>query len=135
MILRPPRSTRTDTLFPYTSLFRSEGHSRLVLEKPIGRDLSSARAINATLGAALDESRIFRIDHDLGKAPVQNLLALRFGNTLMEAVWQHRWIESVDILVAETAGVDGREGYYANYGALRDMVQNHMLQQIGRAHV
>src|SRR3546814_826295 len=105
-----------------------EGQSRLVLEKPIGRDLSSARAINATLGAALDESRIFRIDHYLGKAPVQNLLALRFGNTLMEAVWQHRWIESVDILVAETAGVDGREGYYANYGALRDMVQNHMLQ-------
>ncbi|WP_242107784.1 glucose-6-phosphate dehydrogenase [Luteimonas aquatica] len=105
-----------------------EGESRLVLEKPIGRDLASAREINATLKAALDESRIFRIDHYLGKAPVQNLLALRFGNTLMEAVWQHRWIESVDILVAETAGVDGREGYYANYGALRDMVQNHMLQ-------
>jgi glucose-6-phosphate 1-dehydrogenase len=105
-----------------------EGQSRLVLEKPIGRDLASACAINATLGSALDESRIFRIDHYLGKAPVQNLLALRFGNTLMEAVWQHRWIASVDILVAETAGVDGREGYYANYGALRDMVQNHMLQ-------
>ena len=99
-----------------------------MLEKPIGHDLASAREINATLGAALDESRIFRIDHYLGKAPVQNLLALRFGNTLMEAVWQHRWIESVDILVAETAGVDGREGYYAHYGALRDMVQNHMLQ-------
>jgi glucose-6-phosphate 1-dehydrogenase len=105
-----------------------EGESRLVLEKPIGRDLASAREINATLKSALDESRIFRIDHYLGKAPVQNLLALRFGNTLMEAVWQHRWIESVDILVAETAGVDGREGYYAHYGALRDMVQNHMLQ-------
>ena len=105
-----------------------EGTSRLVLEKPIGHDLASAREINATLGSALDESRIFRIDHYLGKAPVQNLLALRFGNTLMEAVWQHRWIQSVDILVAETAGVDGREGYYAHYGALRDMVQNHMLQ-------
>ncbi len=105
-----------------------EDGSRLVLEKPIGRDLASAREINATLKAALDESRIFRIDHYLGKAPVQNLLALRFGNTLMEAVWQHRWIESVDIIVAETAGVDGREGYYAHYGALRDMVQNHMLQ-------
>src|SRR5690606_38832723 len=78
--------------------------------------------------SALDESRIFRIDHYLGKAPVQNLLALRFGNTLLEAVWQHRWIESVDIVVAETAGVDGREGYYADYGALRDMVQNHVLQ-------
>ncbi|MEG3191469.1 glucose-6-phosphate dehydrogenase [Lysobacter sp. D1-1-M9] len=102
--------------------------SRLVLEKPIGRDLASARAINAALRECLDESRIFRIDHYLGKAPVQNLLALRLGNTLMEAVWQHRWIKSVDILVAETAGVDGREGYYAGYGALRDMVQNHMLQ-------
>ncbi len=105
-----------------------EGSSRLVLEKPIGRDLPSARDIDATLKAALDESRIFRIDHYLGKAPVQNLLALRFGNTMMEAVWDRRWIESVDILVAETAGVDGREGYYAHYGALRDMVQNHMLQ-------
>ncbi|MGH8033369.1 MAG: glucose-6-phosphate dehydrogenase [Luteimonas sp.] len=105
-----------------------EGESRLVLEKPIGRDLASSREIDATLKAAMDESRIFRIDHYLGKAPVQNLLALRLGNTLMEAVWQHRWIESVDILVAETAGVDGREGYYAHYGALRDMVQNHMLQ-------
>ena len=101
---------------------------RLVLEKPIGHDLDSARGINSALRSFLDESRIFRIDHYLGKAPVQNLLALRFGNTLMEAVWHHRWIASVDILVAETAGVDGREGYYAKYGALRDMVQNHMLQ-------
>ncbi|HST43803.1 MAG TPA: glucose-6-phosphate dehydrogenase [Luteimonas sp.] len=105
-----------------------EGESRLVLEKPIGRDLASARAIDAILKDALDEARIFRIDHYLGKAPVQNLLALRFGNTIMEAVWNNHWIESVDIVVAETAGVDGREGYYAHYGALRDMVQNHMLQ-------
>jgi glucose-6-phosphate 1-dehydrogenase len=102
--------------------------SRLVLEKPIGHDLASSRKINAQLRQFLDESCIFRIDHYLGKAPVQNLLALRFGNTLMEAVWHNRWIESVDILVAETDGVDGREGYYAQYGALRDMVQNHMLQ-------
>ncbi|ASR44219.1 glucose-6-phosphate dehydrogenase [Xanthomonas citri pv. mangiferaeindicae] len=105
-----------------------EPPSRLVLEKPIGHDLASAREIDATLKAALDESRIFRIDHYLGKAPVQNLLALRLGNTLFEAVWERRWIESVDIIVAETAGIDGREGYYADYGALRDMVQNHMLQ-------
>ena len=102
--------------------------SRLVLEKPIGHDLASSRAINATLRGFLDESRLFRIDHYLGKAPVQNLLALRFGNTLLEAVWHNRWIESVDILVAERAGVDGREDYYSRYGALRDMVQNHMLQ-------
>ena len=105
-----------------------EAPSRLVLEKPIGHDLESAREINSALRGFLDESRIFRIDHYLGKAPVQNLFALRFGNTLMEAVWHHRWIASVDILVAETSGVDGREGYYAKYGALRDMVQNHMLQ-------
>ena len=102
--------------------------SRLVLEKPIGHDLASSRAINETMRGFLDESRLFRIDHYLGKAPVQNLLALRFGNTLMEAVWHSRWIESVDILVAESAGVDGREDYYSRYGALRDMVQNHMLQ-------
>ena len=102
--------------------------SRLVLEKPIGRSLETAREINRELARCADESRIFRIDHYLGKAPVQNLMALRLGNTLLEAVWHHRWIESVDILVAETAGVDGREGYYADYGALRDMVQNHMLQ-------
>jgi glucose-6-phosphate 1-dehydrogenase len=102
--------------------------ARLVLEKPIGSDLASARAINAAIGACIDEERVFRIDHYLGKAAVQNLIALRFGNTLLEAVWHHRWIESVDILVAETAGVDGRESYYADYGALRDMVQNHVLQ-------
>lgn len=102
--------------------------SRLVLEKPIGRDLPSARHIIEAVAACVSEDRVFRIDHYLGKAPVQNLLALRFGNSLLEAVWHHRWIESVDILVAETAGVDGREGYYANYGALRDMVQNHILQ-------
>ena len=105
-----------------------EAPSRIVLEKPIGHDLASAQEINARLRAFADEERIFRIDHYLGKAPVQNLLALRFGNTLLEAVWHNRWIASVDILVAETAGVDGREGYYAKYGALRDMVQNHMLQ-------
>lgn len=105
-----------------------EAPSRLVLEKPIGHDLASARSIQAALRGALDESRIYRIDHYLGKAPVQNLLALRFGNTLLEAVWDRRWIESVDILVAETTGVEGREDYYAGYGALRDMVQNHMLQ-------
>ncbi len=105
-----------------------EPPSRLVLEKPIGRDLASARAIIAAIGHCVGEDRVFRIDHYLGKAPVQNLLALRFGNALLEAVWNRQWIESVDIIVAETAGVDGREGYYADYGALRDMVQNHILQ-------
>jgi glucose-6-phosphate 1-dehydrogenase len=105
-----------------------EAPSRLVLEKPIGRDLASARDTLAAIARCVGEDRVFRIDHYLGKAPVQNLLALRFGNALLEAVWNRQWIESVDILVAETAGVDGREGYYAGYGALRDMVQNHILQ-------
>ncbi len=105
-----------------------EDPARLMLEKPIGRDLASACAINAAIAQCVPESRVFRLDHYLGKATVQNLLALRFGNTLLEAVWSRRWIERVDILVAETAGVDGREQYYSRYGALRDMVQNHMLQ-------
>lgn len=102
--------------------------SRLVLEKPLGRDLASACAINAAIRDCVSEDRVFRIDHYLGKAAVQNLLALRFGNTLLEAVWDHRWIESVDILIAETTGVDGRDSYYGHAGALRDMVQNHVLQ-------
>ena len=102
--------------------------SRLVLEKPLGRDLDSAREINAAIRDCVSEDRVFRIDHYLGKAAVQNLLALRFGNTLLEAVWNHQWIESVDIQIAETAGVDGRDSYYSSAGALRDMVQNHILQ-------
>ncbi len=102
--------------------------NRLMLEKPIGADLDSAREINATIGGLIDEDRIFRIDHYLGKAAVQNLLALRFGNTLLEAVWNRTYIDSVNILVSETEGVDGRNSYYARSGALRDMVQSHILQ-------
>ena len=101
---------------------------RLMLEKPIGHDLASAREINATTAALIDEDRVFRIDHYLGKAAVQNLLALRFGNTLLEAVWNRNYIDSVNILVSETEGVDGRNAYYARSGALRDMVQSHILQ-------
>ena len=102
--------------------------NRLMLEKPIGHDLDSAREINASIGALIDEDRIFRIDHYLGKAAVQNLMALRFGNTLLEAVWNRNHIDSVNILVSETEGVDGRNAYYARSGALRDMVQSHILQ-------
>lgn len=125
-------STPPSLYVPITQGLKAAGlldaPSRLVLEKPIGRDLASAREIMSAVSDCVSEDRVFRIDHYLGKAPVQNLLALRFGNALLEAVWHHRWIASVDILVAETDGVDGREGYYANYGALRDMVQNHILQ-------
>ncbi|KFA17479.1 glucose-6-phosphate dehydrogenase, partial [Xanthomonas vasicola pv. musacearum NCPPB 4384] len=81
-----------------------------------------------SIGALVDEDRVFRLDHYLGKAAVQNLIALRFGNTLLEAVWNRTYIESVQILVAESEGVDGRDAYYARSGALRDMVQSHILQ-------
>ncbi len=102
--------------------------ARLLIEKPIGHDLTSSRAINAAAGAVFDEERIFRIDHYLGKESVQNLLALRFGNMLFEPLWNASHIEQVQITVAETVGVEGRWGYYDDAGALRDMVQNHMLQ-------
>lgn len=101
---------------------------RLMLEKPIGHDSHSARKILDAIAELIDEERVFRLDHYLGKAAVQNLLALRFGNTLLEAVWNRNHIESVEILVAESEGVDGRNAYYARSGALRDMVQSHILQ-------
>jgi glucose-6-phosphate 1-dehydrogenase len=102
--------------------------TRIVLEKPIGRDLESSRAINAAVGAVFAEERIFRIDHYLGKETVQNLLALRFANSLFEPLWNNLTIDHVQITVAETEGVGDRWPYYDEYGALRDMVQNHMLQ-------
>ena len=102
--------------------------TRIVLEKPIGRDLESSRQINAALGAVFDEGQIFRIDHYLGKETVQNLIALRFANTLFEPLWNNLTIDHVQITVAETEGVGDRWPYYDEYGALRDMLQNHMLQ-------
>ncbi|MDY7578069.1 glucose-6-phosphate dehydrogenase [Herbaspirillum sp. RTI4] len=103
-------------------------HSRVVLEKPLGRDLASAKEINAQVGRVFTESQIFRIDHYLGKEAVQNLLALRFGNILFEPLWRREWISDVQITIAEELGVGGRFGYYDNSGALRDMLQNHLLQ-------
>ena len=102
--------------------------SRLVVEKPFGRDLESARALTAAIGRVFAERQIFRIDHYLGKETVQNILALRFGNTLYEPVWNRRYVDHVQITVAETVGVEHRGAYYETAGALRDMVQNHMLQ-------
>jgi glucose-6-phosphate 1-dehydrogenase len=102
--------------------------TRIVLEKPIGRDLASARIINDAVAGAFSEDRIFRIDHYLGKETVQNLIALRFANTLFEPLWNNLTIDHVQITVAETEGVGERWPYYDEYGALRDMVQNHMLQ-------
>ena len=102
--------------------------SRLAVEKPLGRDLESAREISDIIGSVFKESQIFRIDHYLGKEPVQNLLALRFGNALFEPLWKRGHVRDVQITVAETLGVEGRGEFYDHTGALRDMVQNHMLQ-------
>ncbi|KQW82903.1 glucose-6-phosphate dehydrogenase [Brevundimonas sp. Root1279] len=101
---------------------------RVVLEKPIGRDLKSFREIDDAVGHAFAESQVFRIDHYLGKETVQNLIALRFGNTIFEPLWNNLSIDHVQITVGETVGVGDRWPYYDEYGALRDMLQNHMLQ-------
>ena len=106
----------------------SRHFSRVIVEKPVGRDLESARQINATLAEALDERQIFRIDHYLGKETVQNILVMRFGNSIFEPLWNQKYIDHVQITVAETEGVGTRAGYYEQAGALRDMVQNHILQ-------
>jgi glucose-6-phosphate 1-dehydrogenase len=103
-------------------------HSRVVLEKPIGRDLESARAIIRQVGEVFTEAQTFRIDHFLGKETVQNLMALRFANTIFERLWTTDVIDHVQITVAETVGLEGRAGYYNTSGAMRDMVQNHLLQ-------
>ncbi len=101
---------------------------RVMLEKPIGHDLGSSIAINEGIAPYFDEARVFRTDHYLGKEGVQNLLALRFGNALFEPLWNARYIEQVQITIAETVGVEGRGEYYDESGAMRDMVQNHLLQ-------
>ena len=102
--------------------------ARLVVEKPVGSDLASARRINDEIGAVFAESQIYRIDHYLGKEAVQNLIAMRFANSLFEPLWNSLWIDHVQITVAETVGLEGRAGYYDTAGAVRDMVQNHLLQ-------
>jgi len=102
--------------------------TRVIIEKPIGHDLESAREVNDAVGRVFDESQIYRIDHYLGKETVQNLMALRFGNALFEPLWNAEHIDHVQITVAETLGVEGRGDYYDHAGALRDIVQNHMIQ-------
>ncbi len=102
--------------------------TRVIIEKPFGRDLETACALNKSLSAILDESQTYRIDHYLGKETVQNIMAFRFGNSIFEPLWDRRYVSHVHITVAEAVCVEGRGGYYDNSGALRDMVQNHMLQ-------
>ena len=109
-------------------LNRHAGWTRLVIEKPFGRDLASARALNALVHAYFREQEVYRIDHYLGKDTVQNLLALRFGNALFESVWNRDHVQSVHITVAEELGVEARGAYYEQTGAVRDMLQNHLAQ-------
>jgi len=106
----------------------ADADARIVVEKPFGRDLASARALNATLAKHFDEHQIYRIDHYLGKETVQNLMAVRFGNILFEPLWNAQYVDHIQITVAETVGVGGRGDYYDRSGAMRDMVQNHMMQ-------
>lgn len=115
-----------------TGLVTRNGHhspyTRIIVEKPVGRDLASARQINTVTGQVFDESQIFRIDHYLGKETVQNLMVVRFANSIFEPIWNHKYIDHVQITVSETEGVGSRATYYEEAGALRDMVQNHLLQ-------
>jgi glucose-6-phosphate 1-dehydrogenase len=107
-----------------------EPWSRIVVEKPFGRDLETARALNKQIHEVFDESQIYRIDHYLGKETVQNLLVFRFANVIWEPIWNRRYVDHVQVTVAEAVGVGTRAGYYEQAGALRDMVQNHLLQLV-----
>jgi glucose-6-phosphate 1-dehydrogenase len=107
---------------------QTRGFSRIIVEKPLGRDLASARSLNESIARAFPEEQIYRIDHYLGKETVQNIMVMRFGNGIFEPVWNNRYVDHVQITMAETIGVGTRGRYYESAGALRDMMQNHMLQ-------
>jgi len=108
----------------------SANNARVILEKPFGRDLASAQALDATLHSVFPESAIFRIDHYLGKEAVENLVFYRFANTFLEPIWNRNYIDSVQITMAEAFGVEGRGKFYEEAGAIRDVVQNHLLQVV-----
>jgi glucose-6-phosphate 1-dehydrogenase len=109
-------------------LNKGNGWRRVIIEKPFGHDLASARKLNNQIHKVFDESQIYRIDHYLGKETVQNILAFRFGNGIFEPLWDRRYVDHVQITAAESIGVEGRGGYYQEAGALRDMIQNHLSQ-------
>ena len=109
-------------------LNRGSGGRRVIIEKPFGHDLASARQLNSEIHTVFNESQIYRIDHYLGKETVQNILAFRFGNGIFEPLWNRGYVNSVQITAAESIGVEGRGAYYQEAGALRDMIQNHLMQ-------
>ncbi|MFN3596309.1 MAG: glucose-6-phosphate dehydrogenase [Rubricoccaceae bacterium] len=121
-------STTAEALGAFEARGERAGWTRLVVEKPFGSDLASARALNETLHACFDEAQVFRIDHFLGKETVQNLLVFRFANALFEAAWTRAQVERVEITVAETNDAEGRTGYFEDAGTMRDMIQNHLMQ-------
>ncbi len=110
---------------------KNSSWKRIVIEKPFGRDLKSAKALNADLQSIFDEDQIYRIDHYLGKETVQDIFALRFANGIFEPLWNRNYVSHIEITAAESIGVEQRGGYYDHYGAMRDMVQNHLLQVLG----
>jgi glucose-6-phosphate 1-dehydrogenase len=128
MSLPPAAVAPTVERLGRAGLNRSDGWTRVVIEKPFGRDLESAQALNRLVHHWFDESQVYRIDHYLGKETVQNLLVFRFANAMFETLWNRDHIESVQITVAEDLGVESRAGYYESAGALRDMVQSHLTQ-------
>ena len=124
----PPERDRDARRASSASGATHEGWTRLIIEKPFGHDLASARELNALLQQYFDENEVFRIDHYLGKETVQNMLALRFANGIFEPIWNRQFIDHVQITVAESMGIEGRAAFYEQAGAIRDIVQNHLLQ-------
>jgi glucose-6-phosphate 1-dehydrogenase len=125
----PPNAIAT-LLAAIGSRRSTEGWTRVIVEKPFGRDLASAQELNREIQEHFDESEVFRIDHYLGKETVQNLLALRFANGIFEPIWNRQFVDHVQITVAESIGIEGRSGFYEQAGAIRDVFQNHLLQLV-----
>ena len=126
----PSRRARRTLIHEIGEHRTTDGWTRLIIEKPFGRDLASAEKLNALLQERFDESEVFRIDHYLGKETVQNLLALRFANGIFEPIWNRQFVDQVEITVAESIGIEGRAAFYESAGAIRDVFQNHLLQLV-----